>query len=397
MRILFVCDTGCVHTARWVAQLQGTGWDLHLFDPCNRLVHESLENVHIYTGWKKPLVPRGTRIHYRWPFLRARHFMARNFPAIWKLILPDAEKRLARLIRRLKPDCIHGLGLQDRGAFVLGAKKFLGGELDASWIYSCQGSDIYFFRQFPDQAGVIREVLEGCDFYMCNCDRDVQLARENGLRGEVLGLFQGGGGFPIDEMRAACPVAPASRRRVIAVKGLETQFGNALLTIEALRRCAATLSGYKIKFYQAHAVTREAAQAFAEETRLDVEIIPRINYREFWTLFGEARLAIGVSRSDGVPNTMIEAMILGAFPVQTDPGGASAEWIEHGRNGLLVPHDDPDAIAAAVTQGLSDDALVDAAAKENLTIARARVDGSQVRPRVLAAYRRATAGGGQRH
>ena len=30
MRILFVSPVASIHTARWIAQLQGTGWDLHL-------------------------------------------------------------------------------------------------------------------------------------------------------------------------------------------------------------------------------------------------------------------------------------------------------------------------------------------------------------------------------
>jgi len=223
---------------------------------------------------------------------------------------------------------------------------------------------------------------------MCNCRRDVRLAEEHGFRGEHLGLFQGGGGFPVAEMIARSPPAPPSERRVIAVKGLQTAMGDALTTIEALRRCAERLRGYRLKFYQAHPVTVEAARDLAAETGVDVEIVPRSNYRVIWSLFGEARLAIAVSRSDGIPNAMIEAMILGAFPVQTDPGGATSEWIEDGRNGRLVPADDPDAIAAAVVEALRDDRLVDRAVELNRWLAFERVDEARVRPRVLAAYRR---------
>ena len=67
MKILFVGDAYDVHTARWLAQLRGTGWEIHLFDPINRLIHEELVGVHLYTGWRKPFVPKGTRISYRWP------------------------------------------------------------------------------------------------------------------------------------------------------------------------------------------------------------------------------------------------------------------------------------------------------------------------------------------
>ena len=31
MRVLFVAMADSIHTARWIRQLQGQGWDLHLF------------------------------------------------------------------------------------------------------------------------------------------------------------------------------------------------------------------------------------------------------------------------------------------------------------------------------------------------------------------------------
>jgi hypothetical protein len=388
MKILFVGDAYCTHTARWISQLRGTGWDLHVFDPINGLIHEELQGVRLYTGWKKPSVPRGTRVQCRWPFLRGRHFLQRNLPRLWDRILPEAGRRLARLVGRLEPDCLHTLGLQHHGEALLRAREILGGRLPAPWIYSCRGSDIYYYRRFPEQEKIIRGVLESCDYYTCNCDRDVRLAREYGLRGEVLGLFQGGGGFPVEEMRKSCRPGPSSRRRTIAVKGLETDFGRAVVCIDALARCAGDLGGYTLEVYQAHPATREAARRLAEATGVAVEIVPRSHYREIWSLFGEARIAIGVSLSDGVPNTMIEAMVMGAFPLQTDPGGASAEWIEDGVNGRLIPPDDPEAIARAVTEALRDDGLVDAAAEKNHGIVLERVDDAKVRPRVLAAYRR---------
>ncbi|NJW54414.1 glycosyltransferase, partial [Salinimicrobium oceani] len=44
----------------------------------------------------------------------------------------------------------------------------------------------------------------------------------------------------------------------------------------------------------------------------------------------------GNSISDGIPNTLIEAFIMGAFPIQSNPGGVSEELIENGSNGLLI-------------------------------------------------------------
>lgn len=392
MRILFVGGAYSVHTSRWIRQLRHTGWDVHLFDPLNGLVHEELEGITLHTGWKKPRVPQGTRTRCRWPFLRGRHLMARRFPALWRRILPAAEQRLARLVEKIEPDCIHALGLRDYASVVLRAKQLLGGELGAPWIFSCRGSDIYFFRRTEQERRMIEEVLAECDYLVANCRRDVRLARDFGFAGQVLGLYQGGGGYPISEMVEGCPPGAPSERRAVAVKGLETVLGNAVLTIEALRLCVDRLEGYRLLFYQAHSETVAAARAFAEDTGIEIEILPRVHYRRIWALFGRSRVSIGVSLSDGIPNAMLESMIMGAFPVQTDPGGATSEWIEDGVNGLLVPPDDVNAIAAAVTRALEDDVMVDGAVEINRRLARERIDEETVRAEVIEHYRKVAGG-----
>lgn len=52
----------------------------------------------------------------------------------------------------------------------------------------------------------------------------------------------------------------------------------------------------------------------------------------------KARIFILPSNTEGVPNTLIEAMILGLTVIATDcPCGGPADLIEHGVNGLLTP------------------------------------------------------------
>jgi glycosyltransferase involved in cell wall biosynthesis len=59
---------------------------------------------------------------------------------------------------------------------------------------------------------------------------------------------------------------------------------------------------------------------------------------------------------DGVANVLLEAMANGV-PVVTTTGGCAGEVLEHGRNGWLVPPDDPPALASAIRQLLDDDDL----------------------------------------
>jgi glycosyltransferase involved in cell wall biosynthesis len=70
-----------------------------------------------------------------------------------------------------------------------------------------------------------------------------------------------------------------------------------------------------------------------------------------------ARIAPDGDR-DGIPNVVVEAMSQ-ALPVVATPVGAIAEVVRDGRTGLLVPPDDPPALAAAIERLLRDTDLAD--------------------------------------
>lgn len=88
-------------------------------------------------------------------------------------------------------------------------------------------------------------------------------------------------------------------------------------------------------------------------------------------------------RREGLPKTVIEAMAFGVAPVVTDTGG-SAELVEDGVSGLVVPPGDPAALADAITTLAADRArcrAMGAAARERLGT-RFRVEDA------VAAHRR---------
>lgn len=68
-----------------------------------------------------------------------------------------------------------------------------------------------------------------------------------------------------------------------------------------------------------------------------------------------ARILSLTSYTEGMPNSIMEAMALGTVVVSTDcPCGGPAEIIQDGENGLLVPVGDADALADAFRKVLSD-------------------------------------------
>lgn len=76
------------------------------------------------------------------------------------------------------------------------------------------------------------------------------------------------------------------------------------------------------------------------------------NLREY---LSTADIFVLPSRSEGFSNAIVEAMAASLPVVATDVGG-NAEAVQDGLSGFIVPSDDPDALAAAITQLLTDPA-----------------------------------------
>ena len=105
------------------------------------------------------------------------------------------------------------------------------------------------------------------------------------------------------------------------------------------------------------------------------------------SLMGKAMVYIGNSRSDGMPNTLLEAIIMGAFPIQSNPGGATAEIIEDNKNGLLINNpEDPEEIFKLMQAALSHPSKLQKGVGYNLNEVKPRLEKEFVKRHVLGKY-----------
>ncbi|HWC27838.1 MAG TPA: glycosyltransferase, partial [Solirubrobacteraceae bacterium] len=388
-RILLVAMANSVHTARWIGQLDDEGWDVHLFPVSHRPLHSDLRNVTVHTPVRRPRPDLDISVRQRgirWPLPRGS---VRLEWTLERMSWTNRAARLARAVSRLRPDIVHSLEMQHSAYLTLESRRLLGGENFPPWIYSCWGSDVYYFGRQPDHVERVEAVLSACDYLTTDCERDRHLAAEHGFRGTFLGVFPGPGGFQIDRMRRMRCSPPASSRRVIALKGYHDDLwvGRALVALEAIHRLSASLTEYEVVIYSAEDNVRHAADYISRTTGLRLTVLPESPPDEIVALMGRARIAIGVNISDGVPNSMLEAMIMGALPIQSDTI-STQEWITDGENGLLVAPEDPDDVERALRRALVDDELVDRADRLNRRLTDERIAYPVVAPRVVEAYRR---------
>ena len=395
MRILFVAFADSVHTTRWINQIADQGWDIHLFPALDSRIHPDLKNLTVHDCIIRPPHLRKRRVRVAggcpWPFVRNADqidYLLKRLRQSEELVpwVTERSQRLARVIRRVKPDIIHSLEIQHAGYLTLEARNHLGDPFP-TWIVTNWGSDIYLFGRLPDHADKIREVLAACDYYSCECRRDVELGRAFGFKGEVLPVLPNAGGFDLEWASQFRQPGPTSARRLIMLKGYQTWAGRALVGLRALELCADVLKGYRVAVYLANSDVALAAELVSDSTKTPVDIIQESSHEKILRLHGRARISIGLSIGDAISTSFLEAMVMGSFPVQSCTGCAD-EWVRDGETGLLVPPEDPQVIAAAIRRAVTDDNLVDRAAERNAMVASKRLERSIIQPQVIAMYRR---------
>ena len=273
-----------------------------------------------------------------------------------------------------------------RGALTLrGALPRLGGAPGC-------GRDIYLYGPLAGHTEKIKGILAGCDYYTCECHRDVELAREYGFEKTVLPVLPIAGGFHLDRLRQYRQPGPISARRVIALKGYQHWAGRALVGLRAIELCADQIKagGYGVAVYLAEPDVRIAAERMALRTGIPVEVVPPSSHEDILRLHGRSRVSVGLSISDGLSTSALEALLMGSFPVQSDTC-CLTELLKDGEGALIVPPEDSSAVAAAIRRALSDDALVDRAATLNERMAIERLDYRVVQTQVIDMYERIAA------
>lgn len=388
LRVLHVGRIDSIHLVKHLELLQGLGWEQHLVSSLRGAApHAELRGVVLHaleaTSALRGAVRRaGGEVLRRLPNVTRALGVPPPAPALPPA--PEPERRLAGLIRELSPDLVVSHELQAAGYLTLAARALL--PAFPRWAVSCWGIDLHLYGRLPEHRARLAELLAAADDFLCDSERDVRLARELGFRGRLLPVTPVACGYDVEASQAHRAPGPPSARRLVLLKGYQHWAGRALVGLRALARAPELLAGRRLVVYSAHPDVALAARLLAADTGVEVELPGAMPREAMLRLHGQARVSVGLSISDGVPQTFLEALLLGALPIQSWTSTAD-EWIEDGATGLLVPPEEPAAVAAALRRALEDDALVDAAAVRNLETARRRLDRPAIRARLHAALR----------
>lgn len=142
-------------------------------------------------------------------------------------------------------------------------------------------------------------------------------------------------------------------KTIVSVGRLEPQKNQRLL-IDAFSMIQERLRDYRLVIYGEGHLRNQLEDQIQKKNLENCVFLPgaKTGIQDY---IKKASLFVLSSDYEGIPNALIEAMALGLPCVSTDcsPGGAR-ELIQHGKNGLLVPCDDAEKLAAAMEKMILD-------------------------------------------
>jgi glycosyltransferase involved in cell wall biosynthesis len=388
-RILFVGFGEGTHTHSWIDLLEGSPFNVRLFalptltlppdDWAVRTYVSGVPSRRLDRARRRSLHPPG---RLGWAVRHLRAAVQGGGEAV-------VERWLARVLREWRPDIVHTLGLDPAGLLFLRTRQQHDIGCAPRWVLQLRGgSDLTLSRHDPVLRPSIQAALVDCDQLVSDNLVNFEWAREMGVRDEQLAAIApvpGTGGIDVASIASIAALPPAQRRTIVLPKGYDTRWSKATPIFEALRMTWERIAPCRVHLLAASSEIRAWALSLPGEIRAAMTIEDRIPRRRALELIATARVMVAPSLIDGIPNTMYEAMAGGALPVLS-PLDTIRPLVEDGRNVLFARNLYPDEIAAAVLRAMSDDELVERAARENLVLVRRLADRLQIRPQVIGFY-----------
>lgn len=393
MRLAFIADSRSSHAQNWIRYFVGIGDEVlllstfpaleipgvrtHFLPGLFRIGNTMVSSSHETSTGRTSRIVRFALHPDRIKILDRIWQQARTLD-----VLLQAKEAQAAL-REFHPDVVHALRIQNEG-YVGGWAKY------HPLIMSSWGSDfVYTARRFPLHRILTRLVMRKPDAFIADCFRDIRLAHVYGLPNTVpTRCFPGNGGIDRALFHPGNPDLPARERIILYTRGYSS-----------VARIDTLLEAFKIMLGREQSPVTQlilliprGAILIVDQmcqklglSKLRIQFISSVSREEMAHLLQTVAVSVSPMESDGTPNSLLEAMACGAFPVISDLESIR-EWISHGQNGLLFNPDNPEELAACLEEALDNVSMRQTAQEVNAQLINERADYVKVMSQVREFY-----------
>lgn len=304
--------------------------------------------------------------------------------------LTESAVKLRLVIDELRPDLVHAMRIPYEGmlaslAFEHDEQRQHRGK-DIPLVMSVWGNDFTLHAgSTPWMADHTRRALHQADALHTDCQRDQRLAREWGYApGKPSIVLPCGGGIRTDVFNPGGMDVKQRAAVVINPRGFRAYVRNDTF-FQAIPRVLERQP--ETRFLCPTMQAEPEAQKWIADYGIgsSVELLPYQTPQGMADLYHQSQVIVSLTTHDGTPNTLLEALACGCFPVVGDLESLR-EWITHGKNGLLVDPGNPHVSAEAILLALSNPELRSLAAEMNIAMIRDRVEYEQVMGRARELY-----------
>ena len=285
------------------------------------------------------------------------------------ITIRSASPRLREFIQRVKPDIVHAMRIPYEG--MLAADAYTGIPL----IVSTWGND---FTLHGPSTGLMKHythwTMQVADALHADCHRDIRLANEWGFGVMKPSLVApGNGGIRSDVFYS--PDEPVREPIIINPRGFRPYVRNDVY-FKAIPLVLAKNSNAKFIF--ALMADDPQAEKWIRDLKIGdaVKLLPPLSHAQMADVFRKAQIVASPSIHDGTPNSVLEGIACGCFPVAGDLESIR-EWITPGRNGLLFDPNDENSIANAIVSAIKDNSLREQSAEFNRAMIAERAEYRQ--------------------
>ncbi len=385
MKILYVVDARSPIALNWIRHFIERGDEIYIastFPAPPNLPVKRMEVIPVaFSGLKKEAHRPGAA--------SARTLSLRTKIRQWfgPLTIPRAAKQLRSFIEELQPDIIHAMRIPYEG--MLAAKAIGGFDTTAAveWtksvsrprrllnhrlIVSIWGNDFTLHApSSPLMRYYTRRTMQRADAIHADCHRDIRLAKEWGFDSSKPNLVApGNGGVRTDTFSP--PAKPVEEPIILNPRGFRPYVRNDTF----FKAIPLVLENHpKAKFICTGMAGEEQAEKWIRELGIEnsIELLGLIPQSQIADVYRRAQILVSPSIHDGTPNTLLEGMACGCFPVAGDLESIR-EWITPNENGLLFDSTDYQSIASAIIQAIENKNLREKSAGMNREIISARAE-----------------------